>query len=149
MRYRRGIAALELLVVAPVLIVLFLGFISLTIAASLRGDLAMVTRAAMQYAMQDLTTSEDLAGIAAAGESAAIGLPVTPEVEVIEWCACMNPTTGELTPVDCSTNSCPAADPSPHRYLRINASADYPYPWDVPGLPSIWQLTARAELRTK
>lgn len=149
MKSSRGIAALELLLVAPLLIILFLGIVSLTMAASLRGDLGMVARAGMQYALYDLDSSEDTAGIAAAAQTAAVGLPVTPTIDVVEWCACLNTATGALTPIDCSTTSCPVADLRPHRYLRIEATADYPYPWEIPGLPELWQLSSRAEVRTR
>lgn len=149
MRRSSGIAALELLIVAPLLIILFLGIFSLTMAAALRGDLNMVVRAGMQYAMYDLASSEDVAGISAAAESAASGLPVTPAIEVVEWCACMMLPSGDLTPVDCATTSCPAPDLRPHRYVRINASANYPFPYEIPGLPELWQISSRAEVRTR
>lgn len=149
MKRLRGIAALELLMVSPLLIILFLGIVSLTMAASLRGDLGMVARAGMQYATYDLGSSEDAAAITAAAEAAAVGLPVTPTVEVIEWCACLDTATSALTPVACSTASCPAADLRPHRYLRIDVTANYPYPWQIPGLPDLWQVSSRAEVRTR
>ena len=149
MKRSRGIAALELLMVAPLLIILFLGIVSLTIAASLRSDLGMVARAGMQYAMYDLASSEDTAGIATATEAAAIGLSVTPAVDVTEWCACLDTATGALIPTACTTTSCPAADLRPHRYLRIDVTANYPYPWAIPGLPDLWQVNSRAEVRTR
>jgi len=149
MKFSRGIAALELLMVVPLLIILFLGLVSLTMAASLRGDLDMVARAGMQHALYDLESSEDLTAIAAAADAAAVGLPVTPAVEVVEWCACLDTVTDALTPVACNTTSCPAADLRPHRYVRINVTADYPYPYEISGLPDLWQLSSRAEVRTR
>lgn len=149
MKSAKGLAALELLLVAPLLIALFLGIVSLTLAVSLRADLAMVARAGMQHAMFDLDASENLVDVRAAAEAAATELAVTPEIDVIESCACMSLPDGELTPVDCSVTSCPAGDPLPHRYVRVSTSADYPFPWEVPGLPQIWQISAKAEVRTR
>lgn len=145
----KGVAALELLIVTPVLLILLLGFLSLSLASGLRGDLAMAARAGMQYALQDAASSPDLPAIVATTEHAAASLPVDVTAEASTWCACMTTAEGALLEVDCETQMCPEPTPTPHRYVRITASGQFPYPWAIPGLPTTWQLDAETVVRTQ
>lgn len=145
----KGVAALELLLVTPILVVLFLGFLSLSLASGLRGDLAMALRAGMQFALQDAASAQDLPAIVATTEHAAASLPVDVTVEASAWCSCMTTSEGALLEVDCETQICPEPTPIPHRYVRITASGQFPYPWAIPGLPAAWQLGADTVVRTR
>ncbi len=149
MNHPRGVAALEFLLVVPLLIILFLGTMSLSLAAGLRADLHMVARAGAQWAIQRLENAADTTGIATIAGAAAADLPVTVEVTSSIVCGCLDPDTGVFTASSCSTNVCPLPDPRPQAFVRVTAAADYPFPWTVPGLPDTWQLQSSAELRIR
>ena len=145
----RGAAAVEFLLVVPVLVILFLGILSLSLAAGLRADLHMVARAGAQWAIQTLENAGNSSGIVAAAQAAAGDLAVPVDVVATTVCGCLDTGTGTFTAVDCATGSCPLPDPRPHTYVRVTASAQYPLPWTIPGLPGTWQLESRVELRTR
>lgn len=149
MKAVRGVAALEFLLVVPLLIILFLGIMSLSLAAGLRADLHMVARAGAQWAIQRLENAADATGIATIAGAAAADLPVAVDVSSSIVCGCLDPDTGAFTEIACSSNACPLPDPRPQAFVRVTAAADYPFPWTIPGLPDTWQLQSSAELRIR
>lgn len=144
-----GVATIEFLLVVPLLILLFLGIMSLSLAAALRADLHMVARAGVQWAISSSERTADTVGIIAAAQAAAVDLPVTVEVNVETVCGCLDTATGEFVVVDCGSGSCPLHDPRPHAFVRVSAASEYPFPWAIPGLPDIWQLDSSAAIRIR
>ncbi len=142
-----GIAAVELLLIAPVFAILFFGLMTLALASRLKMELSATTRAGADYAAYNLARSEDLPSIIDAAEVVAAysNTPITVPAE--EYCGCLDTATEVLTVVSCSTGSCPAADTRPLRLIRIQAAAVHVFPWDLPGLPDSWSLTSTAEAR--
>ncbi len=142
-----GIAAVELLLIAPVFAILFFGLMTLALASRLKMELSATTRAGADYAAYNLARSEDLPSIIDAAEVVAAYSNTPIIVTAEEYCGCLDTATEVLTVVSCSTGSCPAADTRPLRFIRIQASATHVFPWDLPGLPDSWSLTSTAEAR--
>ncbi|MBU3671152.1 MAG: pilus assembly protein [Sinobacteraceae bacterium] len=142
-----GIAAVELLLIAPVFAILFFGLMTLALASRLKMELSATARAGADFAAYSLARSEDLPGIVNAAEVVAAysNTPITVSAE--QYCGCLDTGTGVLTVVSCSTGSCPAADTRPLRFVRIEAAAVHVFPWDLPGLPASWNLTSTVEAR--
>lgn len=149
MKNRKGIAALEFLLVVPTLIILFFGMMSIALAINAKANLHMMVRAGMQQATSGLAESENLPDIVAAAEAAGADLGLAANVSTVELCGCLDTDSSFFTAVSCTSGVCPAPETRPHRYVRVNAEAEFPYPWNLPGLPSIWTISASAEVRTR
>ena len=63
-----GIAAVELLLIAPVFAILFFGLMTLALASRLKMELSATTRAGADYAAYNLARREDLPSIIDAAE---------------------------------------------------------------------------------
>lgn len=143
----KGIAAVELLLITPLIAILFFGLMALTLANRLKTELIACARAGTDYASFNLARSEDLAAIVAAGNAVAATMSTPVTVTAEAYCGCLDTATETLTVVSCSTGACPVTDPRPQRFVRVRAAATYPFPWALPGLPGSWDLEASAEAR--
>lgn len=149
MKSLRGVAALEFLIVVPVLIVFLFGMVSIALAISSKDGLQMMARAGMQHAASGLAASEDLAAVTVAAEAAGADLNLLTAVLASERCGCLEIASETFTPVGCTAGYCPAPETRPQRFVNVTVSAEYPFPWNVPGLSGVWQLSATAETRTR
>lgn len=146
-RRMRGVAAVELLLIAPVLAILFFGLMTLSLASRLKAELTATSRAGADYAAFNLARSEDLPAIIAAAENVAASGSVPIAVTAVAYCGCLDMSTEVLTAVSCSSGSCPVADSRPLRFVRIEATATHIFPWAFPGLPASWELSSVTEAR--
>lgn len=143
----KGVAAVELLLIAPLLAVLFFGVMTLSLAARLKMELAAVSRAGADYAAFNLARSEDLPSIIAAAEAVAATSSAPIAVTAQAYCGCFDTTTSVLTIVSCTSGSCPATDTRPLRFVRLQSTATHVFPWVLPGLPASWALSSTVEAR--
>ena len=147
-RGMNGVAALELLLITPLIAILFFGLTALTLANRLKAELVACARAGTDYASFDVARGEDLAAIVAAGEAVAATLETPVTVTAEAYCGCLDTLTETLDIVPCGSDTCPAADPRPLRFVRVRAAARYEFPWVLPGLPQFWDLEASSDART-
>ena len=94
-----GIAAVELLLIAPVFAILFFGLMTLALASRLKMELSATTRAGADYAAYNLARSEDLPSIIDAAEVVAAysNTPITVTAE--QYCGCLD-TAAEVSIYD-------------------------------------------------
>ena len=143
----KGIAAVELLLITPLIATLFFGLTALTLANRLKAELIACARAGTDYASFDAARGEDLAAIIAASEAVAATLDTPVAVTAEAYCGCLDTATETLEVVPCGSSTCPVADPRPLRFVRVRATATYQFPWVLPGLPASWDLEASADAR--
>ncbi len=138
---RQGVAAVEFALVAPVLILLFVGLADFGLATAEKMRLIDSARAGAQYAASNPT---DTAGTTAAVKNATSGLTGTGlSVALTQSCGCNDGST-----VTCGSG---CASGSEWTYVTVAVSENYPllinFPW--PGVSNgVLTLTADATLRT-
>lgn len=143
-----GIAAIELLLITPLVFFIAYAMLNFILALSLQGRLQNCAQAGAQWAALSRAQSLDDAGIVAAAEAAAAGSSIPISISVDRYCACLDTATARLTVVDCETGTCSGTESSPQKFIGIQASAPYLFQWQIPGLPLSWALKSRLDLRT-
>ncbi len=114
MKRQRGVAAVELALLLPVLLLIFFGIAGLSRLYFVELALANAARAGMQYAVAG--NSRDVARIAAAAQAdARLDLPgmALPAVAIVQRCADGSPYGGGL---------CAGAAGAPWTYVEVRAS---------------------------
>jgi Flp pilus assembly protein TadG len=138
-RSRRGTAALELGLIAPVLIVLLGGLVDIGLAVHRTLALETAARAGAQHAM---SFPDDTAGIAAA-TVAALGT-ATAAVSVTQpYCSC----PGSSTSVSCEGTPCDGA--AAGRYVSVRAIADSETVFGIAGIVLPANFTGAAIARVR
>jgi Flp pilus assembly protein TadG len=117
LRCRRGAAALEFGIIAPVLILLLAGLVDLGGAMQQAIRLENAARAGAQYAM---SFPQDTAGIRTATTAALGGTTATVQVQP-PFCAC--PGGSSVTPVACTGTPCDGAPAG--IYVQVTVTRAY------------------------
>lgn len=143
----RGVAAVELLLITPLVFLIGYAMSNFVLAIALQGKLQNCVQAGVQYAAFSRAQALDDAGISAAVESAA-NSEFSVSVMLDRYCACLDATTGTLNIVDCDSGLCSGREPPPQRFIALEATAPYRFKWQIPGLPTVWTLKSRLDLRT-
>ena len=134
-----GAALTELVIVAPLLLILLIGLIEVGRFAQYSILVANAARAGVQYGAQDLGTAGDVTGIQTAAQNDAnvTGLTVTP----IKFCQCADGTASACLQTDCPTPN--------HRlvFVQVDVSGTIPSLLNYPGVPASQTVTSRAVMR--
>ncbi|MDC8758021.1 TadE/TadG family type IV pilus assembly protein [Janthinobacterium fluminis] len=138
---QRGVAAVELALLLPLLLLLFLGTGAVLRLYYVNMALLNAAHAGAQYAVT--ANSEDRGAIAAAAlRDGRHDLPrmAAPSVRIVRRCADGSPHGG---------GACPGHAPAPWTYVEV--SADYPFASDtfgmLPGFPAVLNLRQTAIFR--
>ncbi|MDA8233114.1 MAG: pilus assembly protein [Magnetospirillum sp.] len=134
---RRGVAAVEFALAAPILLVLVLGLADFGMATNERMRLTSAARAGAQYAMGNPT---DSAGTRQATLAAANGLN-SGTVSVTLSCGCNDGST-----ITCG-GTCPTS--APWTYVTVTVAENYALLVTYPGIGNSVALSASASLRTQ
>lgn len=148
-RTQSGLVALELALLAPVVVLMAVGVYSVTLAVPVKATLAEAVRAGAQWAGQGVSQVDDFSAVEAAVR-ANLGSVSTPVVvEIAQSCACPASPGPGLSTVDCGSGVCSGngADIRPWSYLSITAQTPYALSWRAPGWPEFLTLEAGIKLR--
>ncbi len=142
---REGVAALEFAICAVFLVPLFLGAVSLGLAAWTKMQVGNAARAGAVYAASHVY---DAAGITAAAQNAtalSTSVQVTP-VQVTQ--SCTDPATGTISKAT-NTNPCPGTGSPPGDYVTVTTHKPYSFILPIPGIADVGTLSGYAVARIK
>ena len=144
---RRGVAAVQFAVIAPVLLLLTVGVIDFSLYIGTRIELEQALRAGAQYALKDYTnTATIIAAVTGATDLSPVTVTYDPAAN--SYCECS----------DGIANACPGNDAytmcsngdRPGRFVTITGSTTFdPMFTDLPGLSSNMTVTRDVTLRIR
>jgi Flp pilus assembly protein TadG len=137
---RRGSAAIEFAIIAPLLLIMLAGLVELGFAAR---EAMLVQDAAEVGAGYAVKNGWDSAGISSAVVNATGATGVTASPAPVQFCGC--PVASGISTVLC-TAKCPDTT-SPGTYVRVSASVAHTAILSNLGLPIPATLTGRATVR--
>ena len=138
-----GQAIVEMAIVLPVLLLLFVGVVDFGRVYYTTMTVAHAARAGAQYGAQNNATSSDTAGIMQAGLAAAGDVPgVT--VGARQFCQCESGAT-----VDCILDPTTCPEGVPQVYVEVTADKVFTTILNYPGIPSTSDVTRRVTLRVQ
>jgi hypothetical protein len=143
-RYRSrqaGQSVAELALLTPVLLLMLVGAIEIGRFAYYAIEVTSAARAGVQYGVQSLIDSKDLAGIRLAASNDAPDLSQL-RVDATDLCACSNNPSHYVT---CPAQPCGFGHPVV--FLRVDTSAQVPSLFHYPGLPSTFTASGKAIMR--
>ena len=139
----RGQAIVEMAIVLPLLLLLFVGIIDFGRIYYTTMTVAHAARAGAQYGAQNNGTSTDINGMQQAGLDAAGDVPgVT--VTARQYCQC---ASGQV--VDCILDTDTCAEGVPQLFVEVTADKVYTTMLSYPGIPSTNDVTRRVTLRVQ
>ncbi|MGI4978617.1 MAG: TadE/TadG family type IV pilus assembly protein [Janthinobacterium lividum] len=143
-RARDGVAAVEFALIAPLLILLLGGAVSLGEALRVRIAVGNAARAGAAWAQLN---GFDANGIAAAARAATAltGVAVTATASAA---SCTSPASLLLAPAGGAT-LCPATGAPPGTYVSVATSVPYTSVIPLPGLPTTTTITGAAVARVR
>lgn len=140
---RNGTAAVEFALVAPVLLLLFTGAVSLGIGLRVRMEVGGAARSAAAYASSQ---PYDQAKIISAAQSAT-SLATKVSVTVTRLAAsCISSTSGQITPAS-GSNPCPDTGAPPGVYVVVTTQMPYNFILPLPGVEQSTTLHGKAVAR--
>jgi len=152
---RRGASVMELAVLLPLLLVLFIGIIDFGRVFYTAMTISHAARAGVQYGAQNNIRSGDFAGMRQAAQGSAgdvAGVTVT----ACRYCRCADGTGSCTNCTDgsdgCSTgsgclNDCPTG--APQVFVRVTADKVFTTLFPYPGLPSTADLNRQAIMQVQ
>ncbi|MCL9781417.1 pilus assembly protein [Vibrio sp. S4M6] len=147
-RYSKGIAAVEMTLVLPVLLFIFIAITDAgrMMYASITNSSA--ARNAAGYGAQSSAHAVDSNGIETIALGDAVNLEIdannTSHVDVTSRRFCRCP--GSSTEVSCTANACPTTT---QIYVEVTTTRDFRTIIDYPGIPDQVALTDTAEMRVQ
>jgi Flp pilus assembly protein TadG len=136
----RGQAIAEMLVIAPLLILLLIGLVELGRFAKFSIITASAARAGVAYGAQNATTAADTTGMQNAALTDAESLAGLSVPTATTFCQCADGTTSTCLPTDC---------PASHTilYVKVIASGSFSSLFRYPGLPGTFAISSQATMR--
>lgn len=142
-RAREGVAAVEFALIAPFLILLLGGAVSLGEALRVRIAVGAAARAGAGWAQLN---GFDTAAIAAVAQ-AATGLSGVTVTATRTAAACTSPSSPLLAPADGAV--CPGTGAPPGTYVTVATSVSYTYVIPLPGMPTTVTVGGSAIARVR
>lgn len=148
--WRKAQAALEMAIVAPFLLLLFLVIADFGRIFFTYLELIGAARAGAQYGAQNQATAVDTGGMENAAAAAAPGLTLTTNTATC-YCACQSGTS--LTKSSCADTNPVCGSPPPcsdyRLYVQVNTAATFTTLFSYPGVPRVTNLTAESIMRAE
>lgn len=143
---REGVAAVEFALLAPVLILLFTGAVSLGLASWTKMQVGNAARAGAVYAVNH---GYNKANIQAAAQNAtALSTKVSVVTSPEATQSCIDPATGTISPAGAAA-ACPGTGSSPGNYVTITTTMSYSLIMPIPGIAKAMTLSGNAVARIK
>jgi Flp pilus assembly protein TadG len=144
-RSERGVAAVEMALLLPVLVLLFMGIVEFGRAFYTAITLAHAARAGAQYGAQSPAKSSDVTGIKnAATQEAQNIVPISFMPDPRQFCKC--PDSNTL--INCNTGTCTNYG-LPQMFVEVTTNKTYETLFSYPGIPSSIPMTRSAVLRVQ
>ena len=144
---RRGVAAVEFAVIAPVLMLLTAGVIDFSLYIGTRIELEQALRAGAQYALKDYTDATTIIA-AVTGATDLSPVTVTYDPATNSYCECPD-GTANACPGNNAYTACASGD-RPGLFVTITGSTTFdPMFTDLPGLSSNMTVTQDLTLRVR
>jgi len=146
-RDRRGVAAVEFALFAPVLLVLTAGVIDFSLYVGTRIELEQALRAGAQYALKDFKDSTTIsAAVTPATDLSSVSVSYDPATD--SYCECPDGTTNAC-PGNASYSACSTGE-RPGLFVTLSGSTTFdPMFADLPGLSSNMSVTQQVTMRVR
>ncbi len=142
---REGVAAVEFALLAPVLILMFTGAVSLGLASWTKMQVGNAARAGAVYAVNH---GYNQANIQAAAQNAtALSTKVIVSSNTAPQ-SCIDPATGKISPAGAAT-TCLGTGSSPGSYVTVTTTMSYSFIMPLPGIAKATTLSGNAVARIK
>ena len=139
---REGAAAIELALIAPILLLMILGVVDFGGAYSAKLRLDSAARSGVQFALQNTANITNTGGIGQVVDAASGLDPATITTTVTQFCECDDGSS-----IAC--NGTCAGGGFPRTYLTVSVQRQYPILFSYPGVSNPLPLTGRATVRVQ
>lgn len=141
---REGIAAVEFALLAPILILIFTGAVSLGLALWIKMQVGNAARAGANYAVNHGYDTENIR-TAAQGATALSKVTVN-STEATQ--SCIDPASGKILSANGAT-ACPGTGSPPGNYVTITTQLSYSFILPIPGIADVTTLRGNAVARIR